>query len=104
MLKKNLSYFKFLYNKLDRLILYYKLKLARLPASNYAIASGFACGAMVSFTPLLGLHFLLNQLNGEVENSFTLFWAEWVGLLFIAIYFIAESIHRDKREVAAGIY
>jgi uncharacterized protein len=57
--KKSLSYFKFLYNKLDRLILYYKLKLARLPASNYAIASGFACGAMVSFTPLLGLHFLL---------------------------------------------
>lgn len=52
----------------------------------------------------LGLHFLLNHLNGEVENSFTLFWAEWVGLLFIAIYFIAESIHRDKREKDAGIY
>ena len=30
-----------------------------MPASNYAIASGVACGAMVSFTPLLGLHFLL---------------------------------------------
>ena len=59
LLKKILSYFKFLLNKLDRLISYYKLKLARLPASNYAIASGVACGAMVSFTPLLGLHFLL---------------------------------------------
>ena len=38
---------------------YYKLRLARLPASNYAISSGFACGSMVSFTPLLGLHFIL---------------------------------------------
>ena len=35
------------------------MKLARLPASSHAIASGFACGAMVSFTPLLGLHFIL---------------------------------------------
>ncbi len=30
-----------------------------MPASNYAISSGFACGSMVSFTPLLGLHFIL---------------------------------------------
>tara|TARA_B100000524_G_scaffold333445_1_gene221304 strand:- start:1640 stop:2071 length:432 start_codon:yes stop_codon:yes gene_type:complete len=35
------------------------LRLARLPASPYAISSGFACGSMVSFTPLLGLHFIL---------------------------------------------
>ncbi len=35
------------------------MKLARLPASPHAIASGFACGSMVSFTPLLGLHFIL---------------------------------------------
>ncbi len=30
-----------------------------MPASTYAISSGFACGSMVSFTPLLGLHFIL---------------------------------------------
>ena len=41
------------------MLYYYKLRLARLPASNYAISSGFACGSMVSFTPLLGLHFIL---------------------------------------------
>ena len=35
------------------------MRLARLPGSTYAISSGFACGAMVSFTPLLGLHFFL---------------------------------------------
>ena len=58
-LNKIHSYCKFLLKKVDRFISYYKLKLARLPASNYAISSGFACGAMVSFTPLLGLHFLL---------------------------------------------
>ena len=45
--------------KLTRFITYYKLKLARLPASPHAVASGFACGSMVSFTPLLGLHFIL---------------------------------------------
>ena len=45
--------------KVIRFISYYKLKLARLPASPHAIAAGFACGSMVSFTPLLGLHFLL---------------------------------------------
>ena len=51
--------YKTLVTKVRRLISYYKLKLARLPASPHAIASGFACGSMVSFTPLLGLHFLL---------------------------------------------
>ena len=54
----NLYYKNFL-SKVNRIISYYKLRLARLPASNYAISSGFACGSMVSFTPLLGLHFLL---------------------------------------------
>ena len=51
--------FKFLSNKLRRFFSYYKLKLARLPASSYAISAGFACGSMVSFTPLLGFHFVL---------------------------------------------
>ena len=52
------SYKNFL-TKVIRFISYYKLKLARLPASPHAIASGFACGSMVSFTPLLGFHFIL---------------------------------------------
>ena len=51
--------YKNLINKFFRLLSYYKLRLARLPASSYAISSGFACGSMVSFTPLLGLHFIL---------------------------------------------
>ena len=52
-------YYRNLSIKVKRVISYYKLRLARLPDSNYAISSGFACGAMVSFTPLLGLHFVL---------------------------------------------
>ena len=52
-------YYKNLLSKVNRIISYYKLRLARLPASNYAISSGFACGAMVSFSPLLGFHFVL---------------------------------------------
>ena len=59
LLNKMFYYPKLLIKKVERLIYFYKLKLARLPASSYAIASGFACGSMVSFTPLLGFHFLL---------------------------------------------
>ena len=53
------SCYRNLASKVYRIVSYYKLRLARLPDSNYAISSGFACGAMVSFTPLLGLHFVL---------------------------------------------
>ncbi len=35
------------------------LKLSRLRATPHAIALGFAAGAAVSFTPLIGLHILL---------------------------------------------
>ena len=54
-----MKFYRIFVIKVTRFISYYKLKLARLSASPHAIASGFACGSMVSFTPLLGLHFLL---------------------------------------------
>ena len=54
-----MKFYKIFVIRVTRFISYYKLKLARLSASPHAIASGFACGSMVSFTPLLGLHFLL---------------------------------------------
>ena len=53
------SFYFFFLNKLKRVINYYWLRLTRLPGSTYAISAGFACGSMVSFTPLLGLHFFL---------------------------------------------
>ena len=55
----NNFFYKNLMNKFSRFFSYYRLRLARLPASAYAVSSGFACGSMVSFTPLLGLHFIL---------------------------------------------
>ena len=54
-----MKFYKIFVIRVTRFISYYKLKLARLPASPHAIAAGFACGSMVSFTPLLGLHFFL---------------------------------------------
>jgi len=37
-------------------------RVGRLPGSPYSIAAGFACGAAISFTPLVGLHFCLGAL------------------------------------------
>ncbi len=34
-------------------------RLARIPGSAYSIAGGFACGAAISFTPFVGLHFII---------------------------------------------
>jgi len=34
-------------------------RLARFPGTPYSIASGFACGAAISFTPFVGLHFII---------------------------------------------
>ena len=42
-----------------RIARYWTFKLKRLQGSPYAIACGFACGASVSFTPLIGFHFIL---------------------------------------------
>jgi hypothetical protein len=37
-------------------------RLRRLPGTPYRIAAGFACGAAISFTPFIGLHFVLAAL------------------------------------------
>lgn len=42
-----------------RSISYIAKRVLRLSASPHAIAAGFAAGAMVSFTPFMGLHFIL---------------------------------------------
>lgn len=45
-----------------RILSYYKRRVARLPGTPHSIAAGFAAGAAVSFTPFMGLHFLLGAL------------------------------------------
>ena len=37
-------------------------RIRRLPGTPYAVAGGFACGAAASFTPFVGLHFVLAAL------------------------------------------
>lgn len=34
-------------------------RIGRMPGTSYSIAAGFACGAAASFTPFVGLHFVL---------------------------------------------
>ena len=45
-----------------RLLRYWVIRISRLPGSVYSISAGFACGAAISFTPFVGLHFILGAL------------------------------------------
>ncbi|WP_436640953.1 DUF2062 domain-containing protein [Microbaculum sp. FT89] len=44
-------------------------RVLRLSASPHAIAAGFAAGAMVSFTPFVGLHFILAAILAFVTGG-----------------------------------
>lgn len=44
-------------------------RLARIDGTPYAIAAGFACGASISFTPFVGLHFLIAALVSWVVRG-----------------------------------
>lgn len=52
----------------------------------------------------MGVHLLLEYVIWKDHNPFTLLWAEWIGLILIAIYFIAESRQRDLQEEVAHIF
>ena len=106
------SYYRNLASKVNRIISYYKLRLARLPASNYAISSGFACGAMVSFTPLLGFHFVLAiifaylmrgnfiaALIGTVVGNPLTFPFIWGFIYKIGTYFTNIQIEKLTHEI-----
>ena len=41
---------------------YVLVRLSRIPASSQSITAGFACGAAMSFTPFVGLHFVLSAI------------------------------------------
>ena len=45
-----------------RVCSYFLHRVRRLPGSPYSIAAGLACGAAVSFTPFIGLHFFFAAL------------------------------------------
>ena len=43
-------------------------RVSRLRGTPYALAAGFACGAAISFTPFVGLHFLLSACLGHARQ------------------------------------
>jgi uncharacterized protein (DUF2062 family) len=45
-----------------RSALYFRHRVSRIPGSAYSIAAGLASGASMSFTPFIGLHFVLSAL------------------------------------------
>ena len=85
---------------LSRLWAYYKKRISRLPGTPHSIAAGFAAGAAVSFTPFMGLHFVLGALvayllRGNLIASAlgTLVGNPWTfPLIWVAIYEIGSSI------------
>jgi uncharacterized protein (DUF2062 family) len=52
-----------------RATLYTKHRLLRLPGTPYTIAGGFACGAAISFTPFVGLHFIISAIMAFIIRA-----------------------------------
>ena len=48
---------------------YLKHRICRIPGSPYEIAGGFACGAAISFSPFVGLHFILGGVWAWLTRS-----------------------------------
>ncbi len=111
--KKYQSFIYFLSFKfLKRTSIYYFLRLTRLESSIYAISSGFACGAMVSFTPFIGFHFvlailfafiirgnLLASLIGTVVGNPVTFPIIWLTIYRIGILFMEENESNQNIEL-----
>ena len=84
-----------------RILRYWTFKLKRLQGSPYAIACGFACGAAVSFTPLIGFHFILaavlawalrgniiaSAIGTAVGNPWT-FPFIWAGIIWLGTWIL----------------
>ena len=84
-----------------RVARYWTFKLKRLQGSPYAIACGFACGAAVSFTPLIGFHFILaavlawalrgniiaSAIGTAVGNPWT-FPFIWAGIIWLGTWIL----------------
>ncbi|HJN59874.1 MAG TPA: DUF2062 domain-containing protein [Alphaproteobacteria bacterium] len=88
---------------------YYVFRIKRLPGTPYTIACGFALGAAVSFTPFIGLHFVLagllawvlranllaSAIGTAVGNPWT-FPGIWFGVLWLG----SKILGRDMPELS----
>ena len=88
---------------------YYVFRIKRLPGTPYTIACGFALGASVSFTPFIGLHFVIagllawalranllaSAIGTAVGNPWT-FPGIWFGVLWIG----SKILGRDMPDIS----
>lgn len=44
-------------------------RVARIPGSSYSLSAGFACGAAISMTPFVGLHFVLSAVLAYIMRA-----------------------------------
>ena len=94
-----------------RVARYWTFKLKRLQGSPYAIACGFACGASVSFTPLIGFHFILaavlawalrgniiaSAIGTAVGNPWT-FPFIWAGIIWLGTWILGYERGQELPE------
>ncbi|MBT5573991.1 DUF2062 domain-containing protein [Alphaproteobacteria bacterium] len=52
-----------------RAIEYLKKRFYRMTESNYSMAMGFTCGAILSFTPFVGFHFIIAGFIAYLINA-----------------------------------
>ena len=84
----------------SRLYSYLVQRILRMPGSAYSLASGFACGVAVSFTPLVGFHLLLACglayfIRGNIATALlgTILGNPWTfPLIFVLLHAIGEGI------------
>ena len=88
---------------------YYVFRIKRLPGTPYTIANGFALGAAVSFTPFIGLHFVIagiiawalranllaSAIGTAVGNPWT-FPGIWFGVLWLG----SKILGRDMPDIS----
>jgi uncharacterized protein (DUF2062 family) len=89
-----------------RLFSYLFQRVIRLPGTPFSIASGIACGVFASFTPFLGLHFILAAalalaLRGNVLASAigTFFGNPWT---FVPIWLVSYEVGFELIHFNAG--
>lgn len=90
---------------------YLRFRVLRLPGSPHTIAAGFACGAALSFTPLIGAHFVLAALLAWVIGGNVL--ASIIGtgvgnpwtfpLIWIWLHRLGSWIIRSDSDAGAAI-
>ena len=87
----------------SRLYSYLVQRVLRMPGSAYSLASGFACGVAVSFTPLVGFHLLLACglayiIRGNLATALlgTIFGNPWTfPIIFVLLQAIGEGVIRS---------